>query len=246
MLGFGNISKGWNWLKFEDSNVGYTTVDVPAGTMKMLGCQFETTQSTDVDLQNFVVGNFEGAFDAGDAALVMILGADGKYTSYYYLEEAYDEELDDFVPGWANMYGDKVSVPLKTGDAIWFKNADSCKLQFNGQVLGDASVKVNPPVGSFKMMANPFPVAIDINGAKVDSSELEGAYDTGDAALVMILGADGKYTSYYYLEEAYDEDLDDFVPGWANMYGDKVAIDVGVAEAFWLKLNATGSITFNK
>ena len=23
MLGFGNISKGWNWLKFEDSNVGY-------------------------------------------------------------------------------------------------------------------------------------------------------------------------------------------------------------------------------
>ena len=111
--------------------VGYTTVDVPAGTMKMLGCQFETTQSTDVDLQNFVVGNFEGGEDLGSAPLVMILGADGKYTSYFYLTEAYDEDLDDFVPGWANADGDKVSIDIDVAAAFWFKLNAAGSITFN-------------------------------------------------------------------------------------------------------------------
>ena len=53
----------------------------------------------------------------------------GDYDIYHYIAEAYDESIDDFVPGWADG-GDNLVVDnvLKAGRGAWIKPASAVSI----------------------------------------------------------------------------------------------------------------------
>ena len=166
------------------------------------------------------------------------------YTTYYYLNDAYDEATDKEVPGWANGSGDYVDINLTPGVAFWFKNkidADGSVLAQQGQVPEDSGegIRVECPT-TFQLRNNPFPMAFKLNGPNVDSSEVIGVdYDKkkefqSTASQIQVPNG-GAYTTYYYLNDAYDEATDQEVPGWANGSGDLVDVEIPAGQGFWTK-----------
>ena len=176
------------------------------------------------------------------------------YTTYYFLNDAYDEATDKEKPGWANGSGDFVDIDLTPGVAFWFKNKvdeDGSILTQQGQVPEDsgAGIRVECPE-SFELRNNPFPVAFKLNGPLVDSSEVKGVdWDKNKAfqktaSQIQVPNGVG-YTTYYYLNDAYDEASDKEVPGWANGSGDYVDIEIPAGQGFWTKgVSGAFALTF--
>ena len=127
----------------------------------------------------------------------------GDYDIYHYIEEAYDEDLDDFVPGWADGGDNLATSKIAPGAAFWFKTDSDCNVNIAGKILEDASKTVSVNAGIFSMIGNAYPA--DVNPNDVEWTGL--AY--GDELQVRLDAGD--YDIYHYIEEAYDEELDDFL-----------------------------------
>lgn len=161
----------------------------------------------------------------------------GGYDIYNYIEEAYDEDLDTFVPGWADKLGNLALTKIVPGAAFWFRAESNCGVHIAGKVLEDASKTVNVNAGIFSMIGNAYPV--DVNPNAIEWTGLT----YGDEMQVRLDA--GGYNIYNYLEEAYDEDLDDFVPGWADKLGNLVTTGVlQSGRGAWIKPTAKVSVTW--
>lgn len=161
----------------------------------------------------------------------------GGYDIYHYDAEAYDEDNDDFVPGWANGGGNLATAKIAPGAAFWFKTGSSCNVNIAGKILEDASKTVNVNAGIFSMIGNAYPA--DVNPNAIEWTGLT----YGDEMQVRLDA--GGYDIYHYDAEAYDESTDDFVPGWANGGGDLVTTGVlKSGRGAWIKPAAAVSVTW--
>lgn len=171
---------------------------------------------------------------------IQILDANGStYSIYNYIEECYDAEQDDFVPGWGDGGEELATVKLPAGSAFWFKAPSDCAVTIAGQVLADASKEIALVGSQYSMIANPYPTAVNPN---VDIEWNGLTY--GDQ--IQVLDANGStYSIYNYLEEAYDAELDDFVPAWGDGGEEKVVTGVIPAgQGAWIKPLANISLSF--
>ena len=188
--------------------VGYTGVSVIKDRYYMYATAFDGVSGVandGIDIQKLIVGDIP----YGTEIQIRQYGSDG-YDVYRYVEEAYDEAKDDFYPGWADMDDYLVIRQVAPGTPFWFKTPSDCSFSVAGQILTDASKSYAIIANHYEMIANPYPVSMDPNAI-----EFTGL-NYGDE--LQIRDAEGLgYSVLRYVEEAYDEEKDDFFPGWADM-----------------------------
>ena len=213
--------------------VGFTQSAIEGGKYYMCATHFDTTGGEGVGyaIKDLITG------EVPYGTQIQVMQADTTYKIYYYIEEAYDEVKDDFAPGWADAEDFVAVDTLAPGAAFWFKAPSACNISIAGQILADASKTVTVPAAQFSMVANPYPTAVNMNTLSWTGLTY------GDQFQVM--QADSTYKIYYYIEEAYDEVKDDFVPGWADAEDFLVVTEVlPVGQGAWIKPAAQVSINW--
>ena len=213
--------------------VGYEKLNLTAEKFAMCATQFELVGGGSGTLSDLFSGT-----DIPFGTEIRFLNERGAYDVYKYLEEAYDETTDDFVPGWADVGEELVSDPVDVGTGFWVKTPENYDLTQSGQVADDATITLTLIPGMFQMISNPYPDGFNPNAVTWNNLE----YGTE----IRVLNARGAYDVYKYIEEAYDETTDDFVPGWANV-GEELVTDsiADIKQGFWIKSDTATTITFS-
>ena len=239
--------------------VGYNMTKLEPGKYFIGAAQFEDVESGTVDLNKVVSGLTSEPFDDEDVFLktapqIQIINAKGTYDIYYYLSDAYVVEGDNAgarVEGWSNDVGEYADVKLTSGTAFWLKtNGASDQNIVSGAVCGEDSVDVKIPQSSFKLVANAFPMVLELNGPNVSCDGIaEIEFDDEDLFLttapqVQVQKENGGYDVYYYLCNGWDESESKRVPGWCDDVGCIVKPEVSVGRGFWAK-GVSSDFTFS-
>ena len=241
------------------NTVGYLSSSNPAPkSYVMVANSFQDCGETSLDLNRITTTATAGAYDTASASAPMLKIWDpaagngiGAYYSYFYITDAYDEKTDDDVIAWADKNGDCVAnINLPLGSALWYIcQAETGKaVTFSGEVSPEDDLTVSATTVGYTMVANPFPVATDLN--KVQWFGVDGVtplspatYDTMTTSAPTIKVWDaaagngiGAYLTYYYISDAYDEAEDDDVTAWADKNGDVATDIIPAGQGFWLIL----------
>ena len=214
--------------------VGYKKLTLTAEAFKMTGIQFVNVGNEYGTLADLFAGT-----DIPYGTQLRFVNAAGSYDYISYLEEAYDENTKDFVPGWADEDEYLVSDIKTTGTGFWVKAPANYNLVQAGQVQETASdsVTINLDANVFAMVINPFPAPFNPN--EVTWTDLPYG------AQIRVPNASGSYDYYNYMEEAYDENTKDFLPGWADEDEYLVTGPIAeVGEGFWIRTSSAASVTF--
>ena len=170
----------------------------------------------------------------------LFLNPDGTYATYTFIEEAYDEDLDDFVPGWADGDDYLVKTASNLGLGFWAQATSALDLIEMGQVDDEQTRTITIPANSYYLFSNVLPKGFNPNDASLDWGNI------GYGTKILALAPSGSYVTYTFIEEAYDEDADDFVPGWAD--GDDYLVTdpiMASGEGAWIYSETQLTLTFN-
>ena len=211
-------------FSIESSNVvGYQSTAASADTFYMIANQFDDVTGTGagIALKDMITG----AIPYG--AQIQVLNSKGGYDIFTYLEEAYDESIDDFVPGWGDVGENLAMIKVAPGTSFWFKAPVAVNGTIAGQVLSDVSKTIETAASAYTMVGNPYPAPVNPNAVSMTGV----AY--GDT--IQVLNSKGGYDIFTYLEEAYDESIDDFVPGWGDV-GENLVADaiIPAGQGAWM------------
>ena len=247
------------------NTVGYSGQSVVAGQFYMVAVQFSDVGAADVaNFNNFFAttcapGEYGDGEDASmnNAPQIQVLDASGLgYTKYYFISDAYDAE-DNPVDGncWASQDGYIVTDAdvLALGKGFWFKAMAAGTITCSGQVSATSDLGSTVTADQFNIVANAYPVALNLNAAE-STNFTPGEYGDGEdasmnnAPQVQILDASGLgYTKYYYINDAYDAE-DNPVSGncWASQDGYiATGTQIPVGQSFWVKSASAGTFTFS-
>ena len=118
------------------NTVGYTTATVPKDTYYMLGLQYEKVGGGAMSVQE-VKGTFNGVnFDEQLAFLQtapnLQVWTPSGYQLYYYLNDAYDNVLNNgtVYEGGADDFGNYVTDTFPVGYGFWFKPTSAVTIGF--------------------------------------------------------------------------------------------------------------------
>jgi hypothetical protein len=211
---------------------------------------FSAVGSDMVKVQDLVAPNAEPCkFSERATKAVQLQVWNGvNYTMYYYVTDAYIEDDDAEVTGWANNKGDYVTDTYAPGTGYWYKYPVSeSTYTLPGQVLNSDSVSKNVYASKLNLVGNPYPMSLDLT--KVTTTVPACKFSERATKAVQLQVWNGvNYTMYYYVTDAYIEDDDAEVTGWANNKGDFVgATGLNAAFGLWTKSPAgDGTLTFTK
>ena len=226
------MAPAWGAEVVSSNIVGYEKVSLTDATYKMSGIQFVGVGEVVAGLNDLFCGEI-----AYGTEIMFLDQTSGAYITYKYLEEAYDEDADEFLPGWGAGDEYYVTDPVPAGSGFWFCPHSDGDVTQAGQVTTSDSVSISIPAGAYTMVSNPYPTGFNPNSVQWDENL---AYGT----MIMTLDASGAYITYKYLEEAYDEDADTFAPGWGD--GDEYLVKSDIAaagEGFWVYAPVATSLT---
>jgi hypothetical protein len=103
----------------ESANVvGFNGTTLAAETYYMVAAQFDAVagDGAGIAIKDLVKGNLPYGTE------MQILRAGGGYDIYKYIEEAYDEMTDDFIPGWGDGGDNFVTTGvIPAGQGAWIK-----------------------------------------------------------------------------------------------------------------------------
>ena len=217
------MAPAWGAEVVSSNIVGYEKLELDKNVFVMGATQFQKVGGKS--------GTLSDLFSADDIPYgteIRFMDTTGHYQYFKYLEEAYDEDLDDFIPGWADGFENLVTDPVDPGTGFWVSVPKNYDLTQAGQVATNRTIQITLTPGMFEMVSNPFPDAFNPNAVTWGNLE----YGTE----IRVLDATGHYQYFKYLEEAYDEDLDDFVPGWADGFENLVSDAIApVGQSFWIR-----------
>ena len=190
----------------------------------------------------------------GNAPMIQVLTADGKgYDFYYYVNDADDGNGNYTETEWVDVQGYNLTpeAAQTLSKGFWFKSATAGTLTCAGQVFAIDTFERNIPAGQFEIVANPYPVAFNLNSATV-SGFTPGAYGIGEdatmgnAPMIQVLTADGKgYDFYYYVNDADDGNGNYTETEWVDVQGYNITgTQVPAGQAFWIKSATAGTFTF--
>ena len=249
---------GSPWKAAPSSVVGYATDTLTGGKFYIKAAQFQDVQNGTSTLNTIMNGltgvDFDEEFNfLTTAPEIQVQKSEGAgYDGYYFLNDAYIEETDSTVKGWADSAGNYVDLTIAPGVAYWFKvpSADT-DVTVSGAVEGGTSVDVTVPQNKFTLVANAYPTAITLNGKQMTSEDIVGVdFDEEfnfltTAPQIQVQKAEGAgYDGYYFLNDAYIEETDSTVKGWADSAGNFVSSTIPVGAGFWMK-GVTGDVTVN-
>ena len=202
MLGFGNISKGWNWLKFEDSNVGYNTADFEGKTMQCVGTPFFGMGASTFKLSDFTAAGFDPTSDI--LQTIDPDTADGVDFYVYLNPDDYGEELAGW---WTDDLSEQVN-DLEFDAGTGFLGAfgtGEVKITAAGEV-SQAPVTMDYEGKTMVIVPNPCPRAVALSEVTA-----EGFDPTSDILQTIDPDtADGVDFFVYLNEDDYGKEL----AGW--------------------------------
>ena len=214
--------------------VGYNGSSLKANTYYMVATHFDEVAGTGtgIAIKDLVTGNVPYGTE------LSILRPTGGYDIYKYLEEAYDEATDDFIPGWGDGADNLAARKVTPGMVFWLKAPSDSNVTIAGGVLADASKAISFVAKEYSMLGNPYPVAVNPNALTWEGLTF------GDELSVLKPTGSG-YDIYKYLEEAYDETTDDFIPGWGDGADNMITTGIiPVGQGAWIKPAAALTATF--
>ena len=245
--------------------MGYSGTEVAANQFYMVGVQFADVASANetADFNSYITttctpGEYGDGEDGtmGGAPQIQVLNANGRtYTLYYFISDAYNtDDTPHDGACWADAGGYVVTEvdAQSLSKGFWFKSITDGTITCAGQVTARSEFSRAVPSGQFEIVANPYPVALDLN-TPASTGFTPGEYGDGEdgtmgnAPQVQVLNANGRtYALYYYISDAYN--LDDTPHDgacWADA-GGYIAegTQVGVGQAFWIKSATAGTFTF--
>ena len=217
------------------NTVGYQKLGLSAESYKIGGVQFVKTTSAAANLNELFASS-----GIPYGTKILFLNPNGSYATYTFIEEAYDEDADDFVPGWADGSDYLVTSVSNPGLGFWAFSTTAIDLIQIGQVDDQESRTLSIPAESYFLFSNVRPKGFNPNDADLGWENLE--YGTK----ILALTPSGSYATYTYIEEAYDEDADDFVPGWADGADYLVTAPIiAPGEGAWIYSKKPLTLTFN-
>ena len=227
----------------ESANVvGYvSTANIQAGKFYLIAQHFQDTTGGSVDLQNFITSSdMQGGTDDDNSPNLKLWDGVGYDDYYFYSEDLFGNEN---CWGLGTLMADAVPVNLAKG--AFLKTINNCTISVAGQVASADSMNVPLSANVFNLIANPYPIAFDINGNKVAWADaLIGGTDDDNSPNMKIWDGVG-YDDYYF----YSEDLfgNENCWGLGTLMADDVVIQPG--NGFWLKYTNNDqnvNLTFNK
>lgn len=181
-----------------------------------------------------------------NAPKIQIRDSDGGYTLRYYCSDAYNNDTDETVAGWADEEGNlDTTTILNLGGGAWVSCASAnCTFTTAGAVASEETA-----VGGYSsptlLCGGAFPVAFKLNDATAvtwtltpgqsydGDTPIEGWYL--NAPKIQVRDSDGGYTLRWYCSDAYNNDTDETVAGWADEEGNlDTTTTVDVGGGFWL------------
>ena len=246
------------------NTVGYSGATINAGQWYLVGVQFadvaskaETADFNSLVSTTCTPGAYgDGSdFTMGNAPMIQVLKANGTgYDFYYYISDADDGNGNYTATEWVDDQGYNLSAAAAQAlsKGFWFKSHTAGTLNCAGQVSALSSFERNVPGGQFEIVANPYPVALNLN-APTTSGFTPGAYGDGsdftmgNAPMIQVLKANGTgYDFYYYINDADDGNGNYTATEWVDDQGyNLTGTQVGVGAAFWIKSITAGKFMFS-
>ena len=255
------------------NTVGYTSQKVEAKHWYMIGAQFQGVAESDLvvkisDLMSTTltpgtVGDGESDPTYNNAPMIQVLKANGTgYNYYYYVDDAgvTGDESDPWdKTGWIDggtfLLAD-ATIDLSKG--FWFYAYEAGMINCAGQVCSLDSLDKDVVKGTWQIVANPYPAALDLNSittslfvpGTVGDGESDPTYN--NAPMVQVLKANGTgYNYYYYVDDAGvtgDESDPWDKTGWID--GGTFLLTTGtqipVGQSFWIhSKSSSGRLTFS-
>jgi len=233
--------------------VGYTGKDVDQAKFDLIAAQFDKVGGGRM-LDDLMTGvNGVDYFEGYDKVAPMAQIWNGSsYDIYYLCNDAwYDDGTEEGATklGWADSDGFLADVELDEGAGFWLKNpTEASKPNVAGEVVTDGSADIACAQG-FQLVANVFPMPIEVNGEGMSSADIVGVdYSKGYAEMAPQLQVwnGSSYDVYYYCNDAwYDDGTEegDVKPGWADTDGFLIeGVTIPAMAGFWTK-GVTGAFT---
>ena len=264
--------------------VGYSAKEQKTTSpMSILTFQWDSVNGETVHLNGMVKPSVAGtAYEHGksseftpgwhlSAPQIQVRCSDGSYTTRYYADDMWDDELCgensdpdgdgiDGIPGWGDEFGAyDATTTLALGQGAWLKSAgDDCTFTTAGAVA-DGETAVGGDTTVMILAGGAFPVSFKINSEDATWKLTAGtAYNHGadsnftpgwhlSAPQIQVRCSDGSYTTRYYADDMWDDELCgensdpdgdgiDGIAGWGDEFGAYDATTtVEVGGGFWLK-----------
>ena len=243
--------------------VGSSTQDVKADQFYMVGVQLADVvgSGTSADFNTLLSttcapGVIGDGTDTtwGNAPMIQVLKENGQsYSYYYYVSDGDDGTYRFDLTGWVGEDGNIVgaSALQSLSKGFWFKSATAGTLTCAGQVLAVNSFVRDVPAGQFEIVANPYPVALNLNvptSAGFVAGVIGDGTDTtwGNAPMIQVLKENGQsYSYYYYVSDGDDGTYRFDLTGWVGEDGNILTgTQVPVGQSFWIKSATAGTFTF--
>ena len=192
------------------------------------------------------------AYYIGGTVSLQILNGNGttKKTYYWFYNRTHGEKSG--VEGWytdalgtaSNLVTPETGITFKAGDGFWFKG-DRKLVTSSGAVLTATQVEVDTTAAGddYLMLANPYPVAIDLADITVMREGTGSAYYIGGTVSAQVLNGNGttKKTYYWFYNRTHGEKSG--VEGWytdalgtaANIITKESNIKLQPNDAYWFK-----------
>jgi hypothetical protein len=190
--------------------VGYSKKALTSGQFLMVSPQFQGTAAGTTLGEAFVGQNDQSVVFTWDGSV---------YTKYtYYAGFAW----------YDNAFQDSDNVLIGEGDAVWLADSSGgADAIMSGEVPSADSI-TNSLVVGFNMVANPYPVALQLGDIPTASLTDQDVIFTWDGAT---------YTKYtYYAGFAW----------YDNAFTDSTTVEIAVGDGFWLDSAAGGSLILDK
>ena len=205
--------------------VGYEKLNLTANSFVMGGIQFVGVGNTAVTLADLFAGE-----DIPFGTEIRFLNDEGRYVYYKYVADAFDEDTEEEMAGWADGDGLVASDPVLNGDGFWISSPQNYAITQAGQVDGRSSVKLTLSADDFHMVCNPFPTGFNPNEVTWSQTPPVGTE-------IRVLNSKGQYQYFKYQSDAFDEETEEELAGWADGDGLYVKNDIaGVGQGFWIKV----------
>ena len=171
-----------------------------------------------------------------DDAPVLKVWKDGGYVDFYYYAQDWMMAQNVWCVGSSGMAAVGEKINLSQGAFLKVKN--QCTVQIAGQVASSDSLQIGVQPNVFNLIANPFPIALNLNGNKVAWGDALVGADTymgeDDSVAPMIkTWVAGGYVDYFFYAQDWMMSQNVWCIGSSGMSAGDVIVDTSTA--FWLK-----------
>ena len=185
------------------------------------------------------------AYLIADADNIQVMGTDNKYTTYFLSNgkygrggNSYSADLDG---KWLKTAGAANDDKITAGQAFWYVSRTASKenpqvLTVAGSVLTTSAVDPKTCVDTYTLMSNPYACDVALN-ENIEVENATKAYLIADADNIQVMGADGKYTTYFLSNGKYGRGGNSYNPDldgkWLKTAGAACTDAIPAGASFW-------------